>query len=234
MGVLRNKLKNKYLTLPNEIIEDIRISSGAFRVFCYISSKDDGWKVRNKDIQKRLNIKQAQTLANYYKELQSAGWIDRTRAVDNSGNFVGGFDYHIMEKPYYGKTLISENPTLPKNHTHSNTDLFSKTKKNSNIEGYVFDDFWIDYDKKVGLKDKIKNKFEKISEKERNLIKEYLVDYKKAEPNKKFRKNPETFLNQKSWNDEIILNEMLVTKQKESNYESNHNANKSRPWNQAS
>jgi hypothetical protein len=233
MGVIRNKLKNKYLTLPNEIIEDIRISSGAFRVFCYISSKDDGWKVRNKDIQKRLNIKQAQTLANYYKKLCESGWIKRIRAVDHTGNFVGGFDYHIMEKPYYGKTLISEKPQLLKNHIHSKPELFSNTENNSNIEGYIFDEFWFDYDKKVGPRDRIKKKFEKLSEKDRNLIKDYLPKYKKEQPEKKFRKNPETFLNQKSWNDEIILNEML-TKQKESNYESNHNANKSRPWNQAS
>ena len=33
---------------------------------------------------------------------------------------------------------------------------------------------------------------------------EHIPKYKQAQPDKKFRKNPETFLNNKSWNDEII------------------------------
>lgn len=226
MGVIRNKLKNKYLTLPNEIIEDVRISSGAFRVFCYISSKDDGWIVRNKDIQKRLNIKQAQTLANYYKELCESGWISRVRATDKNGNFLGGFDYHIMDKPYYGKSLITENPQLRKNHNHSNTDLISKTEKISNIEGYNFDSFWFDYDKKVGLKERVQKKFEKLSIKDRDLIKDYIPKYKAAQPEKKFRKNPETFLNQKAWNDE------LINANGKTNGERNSDARKERVWNQ--
>jgi hypothetical protein len=33
---------------------------------------------------------------------------------------------------------------------------------------------------------------------------EHVAKYKQAQPDKKFRKNPETYLNNKSWNDEII------------------------------
>ncbi len=32
----------------------------------------------------------------------------------------------------------------------------------------------------------------------------YIPKYKAAQPNKQYRKNPETFLNNKSWNDELI------------------------------
>ena len=32
----------------------------------------------------------------------------------------------------------------------------------------------------------------------------YIELYKQSQPDKQFRKNPETFLNNKSWNDEII------------------------------
>lgn len=67
-----------------------------------------------------------------------------------------------------------------------------------------FDWFWNEYDKKVGDKAKLKKKWEKLTEEEREAIMEYIPPYKIAEPNKKYRKNPETFLNNKSWNDEII------------------------------
>jgi hypothetical protein len=33
---------------------------------------------------------------------------------------------------------------------------------------------------------------------------EYIPKYKEAQPDKLFRKDPATFLNNKSWNDEII------------------------------
>ena len=33
----------------------------------------------------------------------------------------------------------------------------------------------------------------------------YIPQYKQCQPDKKYRKNPETFLNQKAWNDELIF-----------------------------
>lgn len=69
---------------------------------------------------------------------------------------------------------------------------------------FSFDDFWNQYDKKVGDKDKIRNKWEKLHEKERLAIMEYIPKYKKSQPIKQYRKNPSTFLNNKSWNDELI------------------------------
>lgn len=73
--------------------------------------------------------------------------------------------------------------------------------KNINID---FEWFWNDYDKKVGAKDKLKKKWNKLSDEERQNAMNYLELYKQAVPDKQFRKNPETFLNNKSWNDEII------------------------------
>ena len=69
---------------------------------------------------------------------------------------------------------------------------------------YPFDEFWDDYNKKVGDRDKIMKKWGKVSKSDRELIKAYIPKYKLAQPDKKFRKNPDTFLNNKSWNDEII------------------------------
>ena len=73
--------------------------------------------------------------------------------------------------------------------------------KNINID---FDYFWNDYDKKVGDKQKLKSKWNKLSDKDRNEIMNYLPLYIEAVPDKQFRKNPETFLNNKSWLDEIV------------------------------
>lgn len=67
-----------------------------------------------------------------------------------------------------------------------------------------FDFFWNDYDKKVGDKEKIKKKWESLSDQDREDIMTYIPLYKQAQPDKQYRKNPDTFLNNKSWKDEII------------------------------
>lgn len=69
---------------------------------------------------------------------------------------------------------------------------------------YPFEEFWKDYDKKVGEKEKIKKKYEKLKDEEKEKIRAFIPRYKQSQPEKQYRKNPETFLNNKSWNDEII------------------------------
>lgn len=76
---------------------------------------------------------------------------------------------------------------------------------------YPFEEFWNDYDKKVGDKVKIRKKYEKLSDKDKLKIRENIPKYKAAQPEKQFRKNPETYLNNKSWNDEIIAKVQIKT-----------------------
>lgn len=145
MSVIRNKLTKKFTTIPNQIITDHSLSSGALRVYLYLLSKPDGWKVVNTDIQKQLNIKQAQTLANFWKELIKLGWISRHRVRDKDNKIIGGYDYelnetqalpshrtdpitlgntHNMEKPYYGESINRDNPQCINNtNDQIKTDL---------------------------------------------------------------------------------------------------------------
>lgn len=91
----------------------------------------------------------------------------------------------------------------------NNIDSYSNNLYHSN-EVYSFDDFWNDYDKKVGDKTKLKVKWSKISNADKLKIKAHISEYKKAQPDKSYRKNPETYLNNKSWNDEIIKKPSLT------------------------
>ena len=68
-----------------------------------------------------------------------------------------------------------------------------------------FDLFWDLYDKKTS-REKCQKKWLSLSKIEMELAIEYIPKYKLSQPDKKFRKNPETFLNNKSWNDELIGN----------------------------
>ena len=89
--------------------------------------------------------------------------------------------------------------------THSQEE--EEQEEDKEQEQYInidFEYYWKDYDKKVGDKKKLKSKWDKLTDQERQDAMNYIELYKISIPDKQFRKNPETFLNNKSWNDEII------------------------------
>jgi hypothetical protein len=79
-----------------------------------------------------------------------------------------------------------------------------KESKVKEIEIYPFEEFWNDYDKKTGDKDKLIIKWAKLTNEEKLKIKSHIPIYKKSQPEKKFRKDPQTYFNNHSWNDEVI------------------------------
>lgn len=70
---------------------------------------------------------------------------------------------------------------------------------------FQFKVFWDLYDKKRGDKAKLLKKWKELTEEDRIKIMQYVPEYIKATPDKKYRKDPATFFNNKSWNDELIF-----------------------------
>lgn len=66
-----------------------------------------------------------------------------------------------------------------------------------------FETFWELYDKKTGKK-KSEAKWNKLTNRDRVDIMEFIPKYKEYEPRKAWRKDPMTFFNNESWKDEII------------------------------
>lgn len=89
------------------------------------------------------------------------------------------------------------------------TEQNKNKSKNKNIDIYAedsFNQFWDVYDKKKDA-DKCKKKFLTLTKGEIDLILAHVPDYVKSTPDKQYRKNPITYLNNKCWNDEIIKSE---------------------------
>ena len=66
-----------------------------------------------------------------------------------------------------------------------------------------FDEFWALYDKKTSRAICLK-KWRKLSKADRAAVFRTVRDYVASTPDKQFRKNPETYLNQRGWEMEII------------------------------
>ena len=70
-----------------------------------------------------------------------------------------------------------------------------------------FEDFWDEYNKKSGNKKDCEKKWNKIDQKTKEKIIDHVKDYVISTPEVSFRKNPETYLNQEHWNNEILIKE---------------------------
>lgn len=86
---------------------------------------------------------------------------------------------------------ISVKEVLANTYDSENDDILVNIK---------FDVFWDLYDKKVGDRTKLINKWNLFTDSERQTIIDFIPNYVKTRPYKQFRKNPETFFNNKSWN----------------------------------
>jgi len=108
------------------------------------------------------------------------------------GKFIKNNDKHdesVTDMPIESVLTVTEIPQ-------------SKVKESKvNIS---FSDFWELYDKKVGDKSKLQKKWNSLTDEEREKAMEHIQKYKIAQPDKKFRKDPQTYLNNRSFNDEII------------------------------
>ena len=91
-------------------------------------------------------------------------------------------------------------------NSNSNSNIKENKQKTACAEKEaLFFNFWETYDKSRN-KEKVKTKFFKLKNQEIEKIFETLPAYVKSTPDKKFRKDPLTYLNQKTFEDEIITN----------------------------
>lgn len=106
-------------------------------------------------------------------------------------------------------TSVQQNPTKERKGKESKVNNNKEiTKENCLLN---FEEFWMAYDKKIGDKVKLEKKWIALSDEDRKLIMEYIPKYKLSQPDKKFRKHPDTFFNNKSWHDELIQQTKAIT-----------------------
>lgn len=107
------------------------------------------------------------------------------------------------------KKNLNDNPTNNLNETIIEEDSI---EDKSIIESFEL--FWDLYDRKVGDKNKLLEKWKRLTEEEIKSILNHVPKYVKSTPDKQFRKHPTTYINNKSWNDEILNLEDLPPIQK--------------------
>lgn len=111
-------------------------------------------------------------------------------------------DNNISPQPQGACVGVGENEASDETNQMQTTKTHppSDTHKTLNVS---FETFWDAYDKKIDPK-KCRPLWERLSDQDRTDIMAYIPKYKQAQPDKQYRKNPQTFLNARSWESEIV------------------------------
>lgn len=165
MNTLRNELKANYSQIPNELITDLTLSSGALRVLLYLFTKPDNWNVYNADICKQLDISE-KTLTKYWSELLSSKWLRREKKQTKDGKFTGGYSYLI------GSFTISEKSSESvESSDHSNNIPIQKKETNISYDDFAL--LWNNFANKNNL-----SKVAKLSDSRKKKILARNKDFK--------------------------------------------------------
>jgi len=105
-------------------------------------------------------------------------------------------------------------PETKRNETESETETKETAASGEVTVWPSFEDFWNLYDKKQD-RPKCESKWKKIKQAAREKIMEHLELYVRSTPDIQYRKNPITYLNNESWNDEIIISNGNSKKQRD-------------------
>lgn len=222
-GYALQKSGLNYTTLPNQIA-DMLGNPDALAIWFYLYSKPADWICRPKDIMTRFSLGRDRYL-KAMKELREVGVVWDYMDRDANGKIIAqrlvcsnlplevqqALDTVMPENPHNGKTrttvkpALRENPHCGKPSTH-NKELSSYKEQIVNKENtYVhFDQFWSIYPKKVGKK-KVEGIWKRLRVNDilfNQIFNHLSVAYK--DKDKQFIPNPETYLNQHRWEDEVI------------------------------
>lgn len=142
------------------------------------------------------------------RDLESFESVKEERSMSGKIGNLKRWHNDIYEKYKAGKLSLEQSLAIADNRIAIKpiakiavNDTVNDTVNDINI---LFDVFWDAYDKKRNVK-KSKAKWESLNDDAREKIMNHVPKYVLSTPDKSKRKDPMTYLNNESWNDEIIL-----------------------------
>ncbi len=181
----------------------------------FLSTKNDaaikGWCFASREhLAEEIGLSK-QSVLNLIERLATAGFLEKdeaTKFLRTTSKWSKVYYTDGKESlPPVKKVVNDGKESLPEGGKESlpyNNTSYNKTNNNSFVPATSFEVFWELYDKKRGEISKLTKKWNSLKESERQAALVHISKYKIAQPDKQFRKDPQAYLNQKAWNDEVI------------------------------
>lgn len=153
-----------------------------------------------------IGIRSYNTYIKTLNDLVEFGFIELIEKSKNqySSNIIALSNFNKAHNKALDKAIL-KHVTKQLQSTRQSIDSIDKhiNLEQLTIELYPsFEDFWNLYDHKIDKK-ACEGIWKKISSQDKEQIMQFIPDYIKSTPDKKFRKHPKTFLNNESWKNEI-------------------------------
>ena len=205
------ELSRKFWDYAFDNPEKIKPIHSAIYFFAIEHCNRLGWKQKfglpSQMVMEAIGVKNWKTYSSGLNDLIEWGFINLIEKSVNqySSNIIAIVNFTKAPTKALDKALLEHSTKQSLKHSQSivsidkqlnNEQVNNKTIKQS------FETFWNLYDKKVDRK-KSFDKWKRLKESERDQIIEKTPDYVKHHSEIKYRKNPVTFLNNRSWEDEI-------------------------------
>ena len=174
-----------------------------------------GWKKKfgfpSNMVMEAIGVKNWRTYSKALNEIVEIGFIEMIEKSKNqySSNIIAIVKNTKASTKALDKALSKHSQ---KQGTKQGQSTVSINKQETNNKEQLnnkqammesFESWWELYEKK-GNKKKSLEKWLKLNQDQRDKCFHVVSDYVKSTPNKQYRKNGETYLNQEAWNDEII------------------------------
>lgn len=124
MNTVINKARSNFSTIPNDLINDDRITDRARFLYVYMFSKPDNWTYYNYQLCTALKYSE-DTLRKYLSELIQYGWINKY----NQSRVLGKFTANTYVINWQPNTIL---PCRKNTDTVKNRDRKNKTLSNTN------------------------------------------------------------------------------------------------------
>jgi hypothetical protein len=171
-------IKNRYGTIPNDLLNSIHISFKAKGMYAYIQSKPDNWEFSAERISKQVK-EGLPSVISALKELENFGYLARNRYQNNKGFWV--VDYLLYEIPIEENLITGkpneENPNIGKQSNISNID-YSKQEDNN----YTNNKERVVKDKQISFYDMVTMVQSEIGDEYENFVSYWMEADKKGKP----------------------------------------------------
>ena len=227
MAIIKSKHSSNFTVIPNDVFK-VGLSLDAIGLLAYLLSLPHDWIIYKTNLHNQLKVGRDK-LDRCFKELQGEGYIISVKNFKSDGTIE--WEHIVYDYPYNGNPP-TEKPSTDKPHmvkpsmvkpSTDNQQLLNKEYQRNNtkeintketlqnplldfeiLDELSFDLFWDLYDKKTGKETCIKL-YNKLSREDKEKIFNHIPLYKEARPDKQYRKDPQTYLRNKTWNDEIVM-----------------------------
>ncbi|MDU0478365.1 helix-turn-helix domain-containing protein [Staphylococcus chromogenes] len=226
---IRGGVHNHYTPIPNELIRNPDVSHKAVRVYAFLRSHADGWKLNVRALATQLHASTT-TVNKAIQELEDLGYVVREWELDDSG-FRKGIKYLIFDAPQQyaldalgvlesdtrvSLFMVNQNHGVPETNTHKEEQFLKKNNlkeeqsPSTDVEGPTapgFDDWYQAYPRHVGKKAAEKAWAKAIKEIDPTTLLErtraFAAHCKTQRTETRFIPHPATWLNRGGWDDDL-------------------------------